>query len=107
LDDINLYAGQPSNDIVLELPENEEIANLQLYPNPSNGESTLLFDLSSNAITQIDVQAIDGTIVQTHTIASALGKNMVILSTENLGKGIYFLHLTNGKAQIVLPWIIE
>lgn len=107
LDDINLYAGQPSNDIVLGLPENEEISNLQLYPNPSNSESTLLFELSTNAATHIDIQAIDGTIVQKHTIASAVGKNMVILSTENLSKGIYFLHLTNGKGQIVLPWIIE
>lgn len=107
LDDINLYAGQPSEEIVLGLPENEEISNLQLYPNPSNGEATLLFELSNTANSRIEIQAIDGTLVQSHTVSSAMGKNMVLLSTENLSKGMYFLRLTNGKSQIVLPWIIE
>lgn len=107
LDDINLYAGQPSNELVLGLPENEEISNLQLFPNPSNGEATLLFELSNPANSHIQITAIDGTVVQEHTIASAMGKNMVLLNAENLRQGMYFLHLTNGKSQIVLPWIIE
>jgi hypothetical protein len=107
LDDINLYAGQPSEEIVLGLPENEEISNLQLYPNPSNGEATLLFELNAATISNIEIQAVDGTIVQQHTIASTLGKNMVILNAENLSQGMYFLRITNGKTQLVLPWIIE
>ena len=56
---------------------------------------------------RIQITAIDGTIVQEHTIASAMGKNMVLLNAENLRQGMYFLRLTNGKSQIVLPWIIE
>ena len=107
LDDINLYTGPPSDDIVLGLPENEEISNLQLFPNPSNGEATLLFELSNATNSHIQITAIDGTIVQEHTIASAMGKNMVLLNAENLRQGMYFLRLTNGKSQIVLPWIIE
>ena len=48
LDDINIYSGSPTNDLVVGLDEQDAIDHVTLYPNPTEGDVTVRFDVANS-----------------------------------------------------------
>jgi PKD repeat protein len=107
LDDINIYNGAPSDNIVLGIAEQGEIDELSLYPNPTEGELNLHFSVNNSQIAAIQIQDLTGKIVKNHTVNAAIGSNLVMLDTANLAAGTYFITLKIGESQKVMQFVVK
>ena len=108
LDDINLYAGAPSNEIVLGINElNESINDLSLYPNPTDGELNVSFSASKNKDMQFQVLDITGKIIQNNVVNAVQGSNLVLLDTRIFAAGSYFLKIISDDHFKTLPFVIK
>lgn len=107
LDDINLYKGNPSDTIVLGLSENQiSIENeLILFPNPTEGELNVRFSIALDDEIQLQIQDISGKTVQNQFIKANKGTNLVILNTENLANGLYFLTTKIGNSKKTMQFV--
>lgn len=98
LDDIEIVG------TMLSTPEDgmANALNLNVYPNPSNGDATVSFALVSNAEYSLEVLSVTGQLVgKTQTKQGKIGQQEVKLSTitgkNSLKAGIYLVKLqTNG-----------
>ncbi len=97
LDDINIYEGSPSNDVVVGLEPVEEIVGLQLFPNPVEDELNLKFELQQAQIMKIELTDMSGKIADAYRIEAASGSNLVMFDTNKLAKGMYQLRIVSGK----------
>jgi PKD repeat protein len=108
LDDINLYEGTPSDAIVLGINEiTDEINELEIYPNPSEGELNVHFSVPSNKDVLIKIQDIVGKTEQSQTIKAIEGSNLVLLNTQSLRAGIYFLNIQIGNSTQSTKFIVK
>jgi PKD repeat protein len=108
LDDINLYAGAPSNEIVLGINEfNESINDISLYPNPTDGELNVSFSASKNKDMQFQVLDITGKIIQNNLVYAVQGSNLVLLDTQIFAAGSYFLKIMSDDHFKTLPFVIK
>lgn len=106
LDNINLYQGTPSDDIVLGLNE-LEISNTLLYPNPTDGELNIEFHLSHAEQTQLSIVDITGKLLQTYTVAGESGKNLAFMDVNELSSGVYFLTIEIQGSSRQLRFVVE
>lgn len=92
IDDINLYAGEPSDDIILNT-ENITSGNVAfaVFPNPADDFLNIEFSSDTPSKVNFEIVNAQGQLVQSHQINGNQGKNKVILDTEKLSKGIYYL----------------
>ena len=108
LDDINLYAGSSSNEIVLGINEfNESINDISLYPNPTDGELNVSFSASKNKDMQFQVLDITGKIIQNNVVNAVQGSNLVLLDTQIFAAGSYFLKIMSDDHFKTLPFVIK
>ena len=108
LDDINLYSGAPSNEIVLGINEfNESINDISLYPNPTDGELNVSFSASKNKDMQFQVLDITGKIIQNNVVNAVQGSNLVLLDTQIFAAGSYFLKIMSEDHFKTLPFVIK
>lgn len=93
IDDINIYEGPVSDDIVLDVSEHNDfpLLNLQLFPNPSNEELTVSFDVINDEKVTLEMVGMLGQRIQTITIHAFNGANSVLLDINSLSKGVYFV----------------
>lgn len=100
IDNINVYKGGPES---LGLNDLEGmLSELAVYPNPSEGELNLSFNLNSVQNMQVNVLDLTGKKLQSNTIHALEGHNQVLISTAELASGMYLLQLgTNGAAKTV------
>lgn len=107
IDDINMYSGSPSDNIVLGLTDLGDIEQLNVFPNPTEGELNLQFSLNAAQFVKIQLQDICGKIVQDHTINAAIGSNLVMMDTQTLAAGSYFLAIQAGETQKVVQFVVK
>lgn len=107
LDDINIYLGAPSDNIVLGIAEQGKINELSLYPNPTEGELNLHFSVSDAQVAHVQIQDVTGKIAQNHVVNAAAGSNLVMMDTANLASGTYFVTIKVGEAQKVLQFVVK
>jgi PKD repeat protein len=107
IDDINMYSGSPSDNIVLGLTDLGDIEQLNVFPNPTEGELNLQFSLNAAQFVKIQLQDICGKIVQDHTINAAIGSNLVMMDTQTLAAGTYFLAIQAGETQKVVQFVVK
>src|SRR6218665_15822 len=107
IDDINIYEGPESNDVVAGLDELASVNGAILYPNPADNELNVKFNATTSQAMRVVITDITGKIVQTHSIQAIQGENMVFISTEQLAAGSYFLNLTEGTAAMTLPFVVK
>ena len=108
LDDINLYAGSSSNEVVMGLNQfNESINDLSLYPNPTDGELNVSFSASKNNDMQFQVLDITGKIIQNNVVNAVQGSNLVLLDTQIFAAGSYFLKVISDDHFKTLPFVIK
>ena len=105
LDDINLYAGAPSNTLVLGVNDEASFSNPVLYPNPSNEEVHVSYHSQDVDDVNVSVLDLNGKILQNYFIKSNSGQNMVVFDIQALAQGSYMVKLSSTKGQIILPFI--
>ena len=107
LDDINIYSGGPSDNIVVNVAELDEIDGLSLYPNPAENEVNLQFSVKDAKTVQVQIQDVSGKIIQYHNVNAAVGANLVMMDTQTLSSGVYFVAIKSGDSQKVLQFVIK
>ena len=108
LDDINLYKGAPSEAVVLGINETPlEVANFELFPNPTEGELNVHFSIPSDKQVLVSIQDLTGKTIQTEKINGVLGSNLVVLNTQNLSPGMYLLNTQIGNIQKVSQFVVK
>ncbi|MDD2984233.1 MAG: M43 family zinc metalloprotease [Crocinitomicaceae bacterium] len=107
LDDINIYNGAPSNDIILGVNTLSKIDGLSLYPNPTDGELNVSFNMQANEAMNFVMTDLLGKVVQTKTVQAASGSNLVILSTDHLASGMYLLQIGNETSKEVIQFVVK
>ena len=107
LDDINIYAGSPS-DVVVGISESEfDIDALSVFPNPTEKDLNIRFSLKSAQQANLIVQDVTGKIAQTATINGTEGSNLVLMNTANLATGMYFLKVQIGDSQKTIQFVVK
>lgn len=104
IDNINIYPGPISE---LGIDESEEISPISLFPNPSEGWMQLQFSTQSAQKVRIELVDLTGKIIQTHGIQSEVGKNTVIIGSESLVSGMYFVRVHTASGTENLPCVIR
>lgn len=107
LDDINIYSGKPSETIVLGLENETAIQQLELFPNPANDEVTLRFYLESDLPVIVKIIDVLGHQLEEQRVFAKSGNNLIFLKTNQLSGGTYFLDVTSGIGDQVIPLIIK
>jgi hypothetical protein len=105
LDDINLYAGSPSDNLVLSLEENTDLSAIELYPNPTDEDVHIRYSSAVDTRLAISILDLSGKVISTTTVQSKTGDNMVIIPTNGLATGTYLVQLgTNAR---VLKFVVN
>jgi len=107
IDNINIYEGTPSDNLVVGITENELIQNLVLYPNPADNELNVQFSLESSQKVVVQIQNLSGKILQNNLINANGGTNLVFMNTSELSSGMYFMKINIGGAQKTIQFVIK
>lgn len=109
LDDINIYSGAPSDVLVISgvSEVSSLIEELEVYPNPADGEVNVHFSIPANENVSVQIQDVTGKIAQSHVIKANAGSNLVMMDTENLSSGLYFLNIQMGTSQKTVQFVVK
>ena len=107
LDDINIYSGGPSNDLVIAGLENQNFTEVSLYPNPTDADLHLTFSSLLAGAAQLKVTDLSGKIIQAYPLYLQEGKNLIITQTNQLAAGSYLLQLEFNGTSTTLPFVVE
>jgi hypothetical protein len=92
LDDINIGA-----DVAAGIDENETVSALGVYPNPTNGNTVVSFDLDNATMVAMTVTNVLGeTVIENAPAIRSAGVNKFTVEAANLNDGLYFVNLTVG-----------
>lgn len=94
---------------VTGVKENESFAGeINLYPNPASGLTTLYFVNEQNTKATIDITDLSGRVLSTR-VADELktGENRIDLNLANLSKGIYFVRISGTTGNSVRKLIVQ
>lgn len=108
LDDINIYPGSPSNDIVLGVNEiNSVVEKLNVFPNPAEGELNISFNANNAKTVYLVVTDLLGKQIQQEMIQAASGSNLVLIPTDNIASGMYLLQIGDGTNKQVVQFQVK
>lgn len=109
IDDINLYSGAPSDVIVLAgVSENASLINeLEVYPNPADEEVNVHFSIPSDEDVHIQIQDVTGKIAQSQLIKAKMGSNLVMMDTDTLSSGLYFMNIQMGTSHKTVQFVVK
>ncbi len=95
IDDINIYYGKPSNELVLaNINENTLWNDFKVYPNPTENVISIAFNTLLSENTSIQLIDLCGKKIQEKNLNSDSGNNIITLNTEQLAEGTYFIKTT-------------
>lgn len=78
--------------------DNSKVSDMITYPNPSNGNTTLSFELAQEGDVMVSVYSISGALVKSISKEKAFsGKQELSIGSETLKEGIYIIKLQSGK----------
>ena len=83
------------------------VKNIYIYPNPTNGNSTLAIDLKNNANVEVTVTNMVGQIVKSTKTIGYSGTNKINVDVNGLAKGIYTVNVKLDGAFSTKKLIIE
>ena len=108
LDDINLYAGAPSDNLVTAgIDEVIDFENFSLYPNPTAAEFNVQFNVNKQERLRFEIQDLAGKFVRQHFILANEGTNLVSFETSELSKGMYLLKISSASGAKTVQFIVN
>ena len=105
LDDINIYTGAPSDNLIVAGIDEAAFTAVNLYPNPADEELNISFHAINNEKMTIVLTDLTGKTIQTTTIQANEGENLVLLNTSDFAKGVYFVNLLSGTKRTTLQFV--
>ena len=106
LDNINMYQGAPSEDIISGIGE-LDLSNAQLYPNPTDGELNIEFSLNNAQVAQLSILDLTGKEIESHSVSGQAGKNVAFINVNTLSSGIYFLKIKVDGVSHQMRFVIQ
>lgn len=101
LDDINIYQGPPSNQIIVGVSELNNAFDFSVYPNPADKDISVRFNIEQGTLVCINITDINGRKVGTSTVKASSGNNLVMMDADRLDTGMYFVNvIVNGVSHI-------
>ena len=89
-----------SNKVAFELGQN--------MPNPSNGNTTIVYNLPSNERVTLTVRDLTGRVVAvSNEGVKPAGKNMISLNTSAFGAGVYTYTITAGSSSLTKEMMVK
>lgn len=85
----------------------EESFNLNVFPNPSNGEVNIAFDMPLERNIKVDVLDVTGRTVAHLMNASVLGSRNLQWNSANVSNGVYMIQLRVGEQIFSRKLIVE
>ena len=107
LDDINLYVGSASNDLVLGVQETATISGVELFPNPVDDELQVKFYSANTKDIQFSILDLTGKILSRQILKAVAGSNIVLFPVSNLASGAYFLKMGSEETTNALRFIVK
>ena len=107
LDDINIYDGSPSDDLVVELEENDALNGVSVFPNPADDEIAIRFSVNNDQPAIIEIQDVTGKVTKRNMVNAKSGSNVVYIDTKDLAAGLYFMHMHIGNAQKSIQFAVK
>lgn len=107
LDNINIYEGSPSDDLVLGLTEENPIQNIAIYPNPVEGDLTIEFDLEHAQNLTLNIYDLTGKRVKMNSIGANQGRNLIFVDTEEFASGMYILQLDGNGISTKQSFVVK
>jgi PKD repeat protein len=104
LDDINLYEGSPSDEIIVGLEDSGQDIQMNIYPNPSDADIHVEFSLMQGQIFNAQIIDITGKVISSHQIQANQGQNLLILDTKSLSQGSYMIRLKGDSKSSSMPF---
>lgn len=95
LDDINIYQGNPSDDPIANLNENNAVHEFDVYPNPASDIVNVEFNSTNVDNYVLTILTVDGKVVNEKVIQANSGNNLVILDSSNLSQGTYLIKVSS------------
>ena len=87
--------------------ENFEFSNFNLYPNPSNGNFKITFEVINTESVNIRLFDIRGRLVENRKFENTSSTFSEDLSFQSLNAGLYLLEVTNGNKKTVKKLVIK
>lgn len=108
LDNINLYEGAPSDDLVIVgIGENSGIEGVNVYPVPTTDELTVSFALNASDKTTLRILDLAGKEVQAHAVNGEIGNNIAVLDVQTLAPGSYIVSIQTANGSVQKRFVIE
>jgi hypothetical protein len=67
---------------------------MNVYPNPTNTNTTVSFDLNNEATAEVNVTDLSGKVVFSTTLGTVNGSQNVTIDTQSLTSGVYMVNLS-------------
>lgn len=108
LDNINLYQGAPSDDLILaNLSENTGIDNVSVYPVPTSDELTVSFGLNTSEKTVLTILDVTGKKIQSNVVHGETGTNLAVLNVQHLASGSYIVAIQTTSGSVQKRFVME
>ncbi len=109
IDNINIYEGGPSDNVVVGLSDMGEsvLAGFNMYPNPTDNELNVEFSVESPQDVVFNIQDLTGKVAVRSLIKADTGANHVFVNTSELAAGIYFLEIQAGGLKETRQFIVK
>ncbi len=90
-----------AEEIFEEVEEIEKtIQELNLYPNPTNNILNVAFELTNNSDVKVMVMSLTGQMIEVRDLKLQEGTQQFKIDVNQLGNGIYFVHLITKEQRI-------
>ncbi len=93
--------------VELDLFEAAEELTLSVFPNPANDLVNIEFDLKEDSDFLVEIYSSTGKKVQELSRNEFAGKKRVLIQTDNLAAGIYFVHLILDDHRITERFVVK
>ena len=109
IDNINIYEGEPSGELVVGLTDVEEtvLSGISLYPNPAQDELNVEFSMDATQDVVLNIQDLTGKVAQRMLIKAQSGANHVFVETGELSSGMYFLEIQTGGLKETRQFVVK
>ncbi|MEY3235949.1 MAG: hypothetical protein RI883_50 [Bacteroidota bacterium] len=85
-------------DPSLSVSELENTLGMNVYPNPTNTNTTVSFSLTNESTVSVNVTDLAGKVIITNALGTVSGAQNINVNTENLTSGVYMVNVSvNGN----------
>lgn len=106
IDNINLYNGAPSDELVLGLDETS-IDEFSVFPNPADGELNIQFANTHSGEVEVVIQELNGKVIFERNIQGQSGTNIVVIDSNDFASGMYLISLYKGSSALTKRIVIK